>query len=102
MSNPDLPCPYHALVGGVDSCIECHKRMREFVPRKPDAIDAGFTLTDNNAVCLVDRDGLIRPEVTGPHPHPLLVVCSESAAKRGKRARVCGCPECWEAFDGER
>lgn len=52
-------------------------------------------------MALVTRDGRARPEVVGPHPHPLLVPCSAAAAKRGKRARLCGCPPCRAAFDDE-
>ena len=52
-------------------------------------------------IALVTRNGRVRPEVVGPHPHPLLVSCSAAAAKKGKRARLCGCPPCWAAFDAE-
>jgi hypothetical protein len=73
-----------------------------FIPREPDAIDRGVTLTDAATVCLVKRGGRVRPEIAGTHAHPMLVVCSAEAAKKGKRARLCGCPECFAAMDFSR
>ncbi len=82
--------------------MKARRARTGFVPRQEDEIDKGFTLTNIAAICLVRRNGLVRPEVTGDHPHPLLVVCSEEKARRGKRARVCACPECWKAMDFSR
>lgn len=68
--------------------------------RPDDEMDAPMVLM---GVCAwVKRDGRVRLELVGDHPHPMLVRCTEKAWLRGKRARLCNCPPCREAYDSTR
>lgn len=73
--------------------------MNEIEPVKPDEGGEGLSFTERAHMAFVTRDGRARLEIVGPHPHPMLVPCSERAWKDGKRGRLCGCPECHAAFD---
>lgn len=71
--------------------------MKEEPLRPDDIMDTMFVAEMHLA--FVRRNGRDRLEIMEPHPHPMLVRCSERAWKKGKRSRLCGCPECHAAFD---